>query len=339
MRRILLGLLLCPMLVAAADLDTARALLEQQRYAEARPMLERALDDPATRAQATVLLTWLYNGLEDWRQSVRLGERAIELMPDNAMAHHQYAIALRVRMTQISKMRAIFSLGEYREALDRAIELDPGNVEARTERIGYLINAPGFAGGDREQGAREIGELIEIDWRMGMHMKAELKIIEDRPEEAISIFEQMLSRNPQDLQAHLDLGLLLQDLKRHQAAASSFGRIIEINDSTTPDPAQAVNRAETETTIMLNALLGRATSRAAGSFELDGASVDLERYVSVEGPLPTGLPSRSEAWLSLGDVNRGLGRLTEARSAYSKALDLDPDNKRAKQRLKSLGGR
>jgi tetratricopeptide (TPR) repeat protein len=336
----LLGLLLLSSPLLASDLETARTLLEQQQYAQARPILEKALEDPASRPEATVLLTWLYNGTEDWERAVEHGEQAIRLMPDNAMAHHQYAIALRIRMTHISKIRAIFSLDEYREALARAIELDPANVDARVERVGFLINAPGIAGGDREQGAKEIKELMAVDWRMGMHMSAELEILEKRPERAIEIFEEMVSRDGSDLQAHLDLGLLLQDLDRHREAARHLGAIIDganHSDSTQPSGATAASAPEVSPAISLMARYQRARSRLLGGFGIQGAAADLESYLATEEPLPSGLPSRSSAWLLLGDVQRKLGQADEARAAYTRAVELDRDNKEARRALRALG--
>jgi len=340
---LLCSTLLCPTLLLAGErvgsLETARSLLEQSRYDEARPILERALEDQATRPEATVLLTWLYNGLGDWEHSVHYGEQAIKLAPNNPMAHHQYAIALRIRMMHISKVRAIFSLGDYRDALARAIELDPGNVDARVERIGFLINAPGIAGGDREQGAKEIEELKAVDWRMGMHMSAELKVLEDRPEQAVAIFEKMIARTPTDYQAYLDLGLLLQDLERYREAAGRFSVIIEASEQAAPatdETAAGGSDKPVNPTLVLSAHYQRADSRIEKRFDLDGAVADLQTYLAGPDPLPSGLPSRSDAWYLLGRAHEALGHRSEARAAYSRAVELDSSNKKARKALGAL---
>jgi hypothetical protein len=59
------------------------------------------------------------------------GKQPIELLPDGSEAHFEYAVALRHKMIQVTKSKAMFVIGDYKAELRRAIELDPKNVRVK----------------------------------------------------------------------------------------------------------------------------------------------------------------------------------------------------------------
>ncbi len=112
--------------------------------------------------------------VNDWDTALDLAEDLVDDYPQNAAAHYLLASAIRVKMQDVSQVRAMFSLGDYKEALAKAIELDPGNVDARTEEIGFYMMAPGIAGGDKELAAEKIKSLKAVDKLKGLEMEAQL---------------------------------------------------------------------------------------------------------------------------------------------------------------------
>jgi hypothetical protein len=56
------------------------------------------------------------------------------------------------------------------------VELDPMHVLARQERIGFLIYAPGIAGGDLERAREEIDALRNIDGAAADEMQQQLAL-------------------------------------------------------------------------------------------------------------------------------------------------------------------
>jgi hypothetical protein len=103
----------------------------------------------------------------------------VQSEPDSAEAHFWLALSLRAKIESVSGPRALFSVPRYRRALDRAIELDPSHIEARQERIGYLIFAPGIAGGNRDAARAEITALEAVDESAAAEMRRVLAWSED----------------------------------------------------------------------------------------------------------------------------------------------------------------
>jgi len=175
MPRILTLFLLLSGPVLAGQLDEARELIDGGQHDEARAILERTVKNTELERRSLVLLTRLSNAVEDYDSGISYGKRAVKLSPDNADAHLQYAVALRTKMSKVSKVKAMFSIGTYKKELRTALELDPDDPESRNEEIGFLVTAPGFAGGDVDLAWQRALELEKLDWRGGLRWQAEIQ--------------------------------------------------------------------------------------------------------------------------------------------------------------------
>ena len=112
--------------------------------------------------------------INDWDKAMDLAEDLVDDFPQSSMAHFLLASAIRIKMQQVSQVRAMFSLGDYKEALAKAIELDPKNLDARTEEIGFYLFAPSIAGGDKDFAIARISELKTVDAFSAKQMEVQL---------------------------------------------------------------------------------------------------------------------------------------------------------------------
>jgi len=307
MRKLAMLLLLCSSPVWAEGLEQARTLLEQRRFEDAKVLLERTAADPALRAESLVLLTRACNFEEDYENGVRYGKEAVELLPDSSAAHFEYAQALRIKMSKISKIKAMMSLSTYKKELARSLELDPGNLEARDEQLGFLLNAPGFAGGDVKEARRKASELVALDWPRGKRWLASIEIKEEKDEAAVPILREILGRYPDDTQSRFRLAYLLQKLERFQEADAEFALLAQNADSR----------------IALNARYQRARTRILGKYDQQTAVQLLSDYIAELAQDAEGLPPAAAAWRRMGNAHAQLGRTDEARKAYEKSLALE----------------
>jgi len=313
--------LLLPALPCHADaLEQARRLIDSADYNAARWTLEPALENPETEAQASLLLATTSNALQDYESGIRHGRRAVELLPESAEAHYRYAEALRIKMSRVSKLRALFSVGPYKDAFRRAIELDPKHVLARREEIGYLTYAPSIAGGDTAEARRRIDELMAIDWHTGMMCRAQVEARDENFEAALSDYAELLSRHPKDGECGMELAVLLEQLGRSEEAQGVVSRIVR-----TADAALAAS-----------ALHLRARSRTRGPYQPEQAAELLLRFIDALADAAEQAPARSAAYWRLGNAYKHQGRPEAAREAYEKALELDPYNAGADRALRAL---
>ena len=321
----MLGLTLALLLICAPaladELEEARGLVETGSFEEARGILEGAIEVPSQRAQGLVLLTEALNGLEEYEEGVKIGEEAVELLPESSEAHLQYAVALRIKMSNVGKMKAMFTVGTYKKELQRAIDLDPGNVDALTEEVGYLGNAPGIAGGDLDKAREKAQELRKYDERAAAQMLAQIEMKDGHPDKAIQALEELVEATPDDWLSRFQLAMMLQGEERYQDADLQFAAVVDGGDRR----------------LSLGALYQRARTRVLGKYDQEKAVELLKEYAKLPAADLTGLPSASSAHWRMGNAYEQLNRKPDARAAYQTALRLDPENKEAKKALKSLG--
>lgn len=320
MKRLMATLMLCALPALAGPVEDARALMDEGRHRQAAGLLTARLDQASSKPEALILLTSALNTIGDYKQGVEYGEQAVEAAPDSSEAHLQYARALRIKM-QNHRMRAMFIVGTYKKELQRAIELDPKNVEARTEEIGFLTQAPGIAGGDKDKARARIEELKPIDWREAMIMQASLHQAEKDPDAAIAVYTKMIERDPKDDPIRQALAFSLQAKKRYVDADRHFGMLLEGDDE---------RRA-------MAARYQLARSRILGEYEQQEAVEYLTDYIAKLTDEMRGLPTASHAYWRLGLAYQQLGRIEEARRSLERAVALDGENDDAKSALKSLG--
>jgi len=320
MARLFLALLLVATSGLAGQLENARLLIDSGRFDDARQALEQARREPRLEGEALIMLTEICNAEEDFKCGIEHGDRAVEALPDSADSHYQYAVALRIKMSEVSKVKAMFALKPYKKELATAIMLDSKHVAARAEEVGFLINAPGFAGGDKERGRRRIEELKEIDWETGMSMLVELELLEEHPDRAIEIRRELVAADPDNTSHRTNLAFLLQGQERYKEADAEF---------------TALTMSENQK-VALSASYQRARTRILGGYDQQTAVNLLLAYVDTPEEQLEGLSPRWAGYWRLGNAYQQLGQPAKARAAYEEALRLDPDSDEVKKDLKSL---
>jgi tetratricopeptide (TPR) repeat protein len=316
----LLFLLVTPVL--AGPLDDAERLMDEGKPREAADLLIAALESGAVGPEGTVLATQALNRVEDWKQGIAYGKQAIETFPESSEAHLAYAVALRTKMQNVSTIKAMFVNSSYKNELRKAIELDPKNVAALEERIGFLTHAPGIAGGDKTKAREAVEELKPLDWRAAMFSLAEIHRAEKDTEGAISVYEAMVERDAEDIQALQALAFALQSAGRYRESDRHFKTLLGNEDER----------------MSLSARYQLARSRILGEYEQRQAVDHLTIYIgALTESLQRGLPTKSHAYWRLGMAYEQLRELDDARRSFERAISLDGDNKPARDALKKLG--
>lgn len=316
---VILTCLVCAPAVGAT-LDEARGLIDSGDYDQARTILERSVDDPAQKPAALTLLTLLNNRTGDYDAGIRYGKQAIKASPDSADAHFQYAVAIRTKISNVSKVKAMFSLGTYKKELMRARELDPDDPEARNEEIGFLVTAPGIAGGDLDLAWERALELEKIDWQDGLRWQSEIQFKKEDVEGSLATSRRILEKDPEDFGTRFQLAYRYQSLERFEEADREFTILQSAGDER----------------IAMNALYQRARTRVLGSYEQEQAVGFLQTYLETFPAKPAGLPGKESAYWRMGNAYEQLGRADEARKAYERSLEIQ-ENDAARGALKSLG--
>jgi tetratricopeptide (TPR) repeat protein len=257
----------------------------------------------------------------EWKEALDLAEQWVDEEPESSVAHYWLALALRTKMETVSKIRAIASVDNYTEALERAIVLDPKNIDALQEHIGYLIHAPGIAGGDRDQAREEIGALEKVDPVAALEMRIELFRKEEDTTGQIATLKQLRLLEPENAAYDLEAALLL----------------IETEDYEEAERLLLDTQASDEPGVALAGRYYRARWRVIAERDLGTARDLLIAYIEARGDGPLSYaPSKAAAYWRLGLAYDGLGERSAAIEALETSIELDPDFKPAAKDLKRL---
>lgn len=308
-----------PETLAASPLASqAEALVLDGRAPEARALL--AADEAGTLEQlsAGALLVELTRHLLSGAEAAEIGERLVDRWPDRSEAHLAYAKALGTYL-QENKLAALFKMGTYKDAAAEAVRLDPGNIDARVNQIGFLVYAPAIAGGDM-QAARELSQALMADDEAAGAMMLALTYDKDGDKPSARQIAQDAAVNHPD---HQDLLVVLASLQeetgRHSEAMATAGRVLE-GPRCRPYFLALYQLARLELDRSLDPALALAR---------------LDEYLAYVPPADF-LPRESFVVRRRGQALQRLGRVEEARAAYERALELDPEFDQARRDLERL---
>lgn len=269
------------------------------------------------------LLTSLLAEIERLRGNVEkaneLGRSAAEALPTNSRVRQIYANTILSKIVEdsdgagpLALLRQLGPTKQYKAELEAAVELDPGNVDARVSQILVLAFAPRPIGnkGRAEDLIEELGELDEFRrdfWR------AQLLSADKKLDEALAAFRALAAAQPEDPDVQFTIGdLLLKREEWKEAAAVFDGLAVE------PWTRQGYQ-----------ALYQAAKCREKAEYELEQALAMLQQFEAAK-PVGEMMPSRDRVKYHQALVLRKLGRLEEALATFRAAVALNPKEKRFK---------
>lgn len=318
--RLLPLLLLAASPLAATSLEEASRLVEAGAAKEALPQLHALA---AASAGDAAVRYWYARALLDTGDLAGAEKEFIEatkLDPKHADAFAWLGNTYGSEASNAGMLKAMGLASKMRAAWDKAIELQPDNLAARTGYLQFYLAAPGIAGGSIAKAREQLPYVAKGDAYLGKLLEAQINRQDEKLAEAEMQFRELAREKPDRREAWLGLGELLVEAKRHDEAFKLF------------EDWAAVPGASAWASYFsgrLSALTGE---------RLEAGEKHLRAYIAA--PLmQAGSPPLAAAHARLGQVLAHLKRPDEARSAFEEALRLDPENRTAKAGLKALGKR
>ncbi len=149
-----------PLLLAGtASADPTAAMLAAGRVDDAISALQQRIAASADDAEAYHLLCRSYCAYGDVDRAVPACERAVALVPDNSSYHLWLGSALGFQADRASFLSAIALARRTRAELERAVELDGRDIEARCSLAEFYVEAPAFAGGGGDKAKLQAAAL------------------------------------------------------------------------------------------------------------------------------------------------------------------------------------
>jgi tetratricopeptide (TPR) repeat protein len=212
--RILPILLMLAASLAAIAADTANDMLAAGRIDEAIAELNGRLSSAPTDAESSNLLCRAYFALEDWNRAESSCRKAASLAPDNSRFHLWLGRVYGEKADRANFLAAAGLAGKVRGEFERAVQLNPQDVDARLDLAEFYLEAPGIVGGG-EKKAREQAQSIAMENPAREHW-VYARIAEKKKDftTAEGEYHQYIDLSQGDAEAWLNLALFLRRQKR-----------------------------------------------------------------------------------------------------------------------------
>ena len=212
--RILLILLTVSATMLASVVDSAQDKLTAGRIDEAITELNDRLSSAPADAESSNLLCRAYFALEDWDRAESSCRKAVALDPDNSRFHLWLGRVYGEKADRANFVLAAPLAAKVRGEFERAVQLNPKDVDARLDLAEFYLMAPGIVGGG-EQKAREQAQSIATMNPARAHW-VYARIAEQKKDAATAEreYHQYIDLRKGDAEAWLNLALFLRRQKR-----------------------------------------------------------------------------------------------------------------------------
>lgn len=259
-------------LAISPEYQHARLLYARTDYADALQVL---LSIPKKDAPTWQLLGQAYFMQGDFKQATEYLEKAVAAAPGNSQAWHWLGRAYGRRAETSSFLTAPGYASKARQYFEKAVEVDPRNIEAVNDLFEYYLEAPGFLGGGLGRAAALAEHIRALD--PAEYHYAQARLAEKRKE--FQTAEQQL---------RLAAQLAPRQVGRIIDLAKFFAKQGRYNESD-----EAFHQAERIAPRDPKVLFERASAYIQAGRNLEMARQLLKQYL--EAPLTPDDPPRSQA--------------------------------------------
>jgi len=150
--------------VSAFGVDPdAETLMRNGHWKRAREAVEAYYRAHPNDAREAYLLARVRHAFESFAEEVKYAEMAVRLDSKPSAYHRELGLAYMHQVENSSMLKAIGMMRKCRAELDAALAIAPDDPDNLFEKMDFLLQAPGVAGGDRKRAVEVAGELLKID--------------------------------------------------------------------------------------------------------------------------------------------------------------------------------
>ena len=234
LHRWLLPILALPLLLPAQSLEEGVILIGKRKYAEAKVIFESILkkDDKNAEAHYRLGQVFISNQFLDADEAVDHMEEAVDLNPNSAEYRYGLGAALGIKARDAGVIKQAFLAPRVKGAFEKAVQLNPGLVEAHVGLVEYYRRAPGIMGGDMAKAWSEAEIVVGLDEFRGRPLKANLFLAEKKNAEAVQEMKRLTANRPKDWRAWRAAGTFFWRNEMSDEAEASFEKYTVIRPDT-----------------------------------------------------------------------------------------------------------
>src|SRR4051794_27217441 len=160
---------------------------------------------------------------EQFAAAVPLFEKCVAADPGNSKFHQWLGRALGLQAAQNGIVSGALSVRRVKAELEKAIELDPLNLEARQDLAVMYRAAPGFIGGSNAKAAEQVAFIQRHDPALASQLEGDFLFADKKYDAALSSYQESARLHPRPM-IHVRISLAYQQKKDWAQAFAALDR-------------------------------------------------------------------------------------------------------------------
>src|SRR4051794_8995932 len=238
---------------------------------------------------------------EQYAAAVPLFEKCVAADPGNSKFHQWLGRALGLQAAQNGIVSGALAVRRVKAELEKAIELDPLNLEARQDLAIMYRAVPGVLGGSNAKADEQVRFIRRNDPALASQLEGDFLFAEKKYEAALSFYRESAKLHPRPI-IQVRISLVHQQKKEWEAAFAALDAALAMD----ADYAFALYQ------------VGR-TSALSGE-QLERGEKSLRTYIALPVREDLEDPSIAAAHFRLGNILEKKGDRTGARTEYETAV-------------------
>lgn len=295
------------------NLDTAIKQFNKGELTKAKSYLETVKSRSDDYEKAQYYLGRIAFDEKEYSDAIDYFKEAVDENENNADYYAWLGNAYGVYTQGVSKIRQGFLAPKIKNNYEKAVAIDPQNLDAQLGLIEYYTQAPSIVGGSIDKALETAKTILTFNKKEGYLALSNVYQIQKKYEEAEQALINLVAI---DSMYATSLGTFYQNREMFDKAFSFFENL-QISQ---PENTNAIYQ------------FGR-TSALSGKRPEEGKK-SLEKYMTLE--IQNGSPSYAAAKMRLAMIYEKKGDKVKAKALYQESLKEDPTMQLSKDGLKRL---
>lgn len=165
---------------------------------------------------------------EQWDTAVAAGEKAVKALPGSSAAHFWLGRAYGQKAIKASFFSAMGLARKCKVEFEKAVALDPNNLDARYDLLSFHVNAPGIVGGSLDRAREQAAEIARLDPVRGHVASAAILTSQKKWAEAEAEYRKALDLKPDSAYVHWRFGRFFVKQGRKDDAKAEFRKALAL---------------------------------------------------------------------------------------------------------------